>query len=140
MTEEITKLNYVMKITNILIVSASLGLLATSLQAQGLTGAAPGLSSSQGAVAKPSSRPKHQNSINARQNRQEKRIEQGVASGELTNKEAAKLNKRQDKLEQKEARMRSDGELSNKERAKLQKDLRKSNKAIKKQKHDKQDK
>ncbi len=127
-----------MKITNILIVSASIGLLATTLQAQGLTGTAPGLSSSQGAVAKPTAKPKNPNSINARQNKQDKRIEKGVASGELTDKEAAKLNKRQDKIERKEARMRSDGELTGKERAKLQNDLKKSNKAIKKQKHDKQ--
>ena len=124
-----------MKITNILIISASIGLLASTSIAQSTA-----TQSSPEAVATPAAKPKHKNSVNARQNRQEKRIEQGVASGELTNKEAAKLNKRQDKLEQKEARMRSDGELSNKERAKLQNDLRKSNKAIKKQKHDKQDK
>ena len=126
-----------MKITNILIVSASIGLFATTLQAQGLTGTAPGMSTSQGTVAK-AAKPKNPNSINARQNKQEKRIEKGVASGALTDKEAAKLNKRQDKIEKKEARMRADGELTGKERAKLQKDLKKSNKAIKKQKHDKQ--
>jgi hypothetical protein len=126
-----------MKITTILIVSTSIALFVNTTMAQGTAVQSSNAASAQVSTA---AKPKNPKSVNAKQQRQEKRIEQGVASGELTNKEAAKLNARQGKIQREEARMRADGDLSAKERAKLQHDLKKSNKAIKKQKHDKQDK
>ncbi|KAF0182949.1 MAG: hypothetical protein FD164_903 [Nitrospirae bacterium] len=76
--------------------------------------------------------------IDQRQMNQQKRIDQGVQSGQLTEKEAKKLNKQQDRIEKKEAKMKEDGKLTKKERAKLKKKQDKAGKKIYKEKHDKQ--
>ena len=76
--------------------------------------------------------------VDARQANQEARIQQGVQSGSLTGKEAAKLEKGQDKVAQKEAKAKADGKVTKKERAKLAKSQDKQSKKIAKQKHDKQ--
>ncbi|MBF0497040.1 MAG: hypothetical protein HQK58_10780 [Deltaproteobacteria bacterium] len=64
--------------------------------------------------------------IQYREKNQEKRIQQGVKSGELTPKEAGKLEREQARIKQTESRMKADGKLTKKERARLQ---RKENKA-----------
>ena len=76
--------------------------------------------------------------VDARQANQEARIDQGVRSGELTNKEAAKLEKGQAKVEIKKEKAKTDGVVTQKERAKLAKAQDKQSKKIHKQKHDKQ--
>ncbi len=76
--------------------------------------------------------------VDARQANQESRIQQGVQSGQLTNKEAAKLEAGQAKVEKKEAKAKSDGVVTAKERAKLAKAQNKQSKKIAKQKHDRQ--
>lgn len=76
--------------------------------------------------------------VDARQANQEARIQQGVATGALTPKEAAKLDAGQAKIERKEAKAKADGVVTNKERAKLAKAQNKQSKKITKQKHDKQ--
>jgi hypothetical protein len=76
--------------------------------------------------------------IDQRQVNQQKRIDQGVQSGQLTEKEAKKLNKQQERISKKEARMKADGNLTKKERAKLKKEQDKASKKIYQEKHDNQ--
>jgi hypothetical protein len=78
--------------------------------------------------------------VDQRQANQEARIQQGVASGQLTNKEAAKLEAGQAKVQAKEDKAKSDGVVTAKERAKLAKAQDKQSRKIAKQKHDKQKK
>ncbi len=76
--------------------------------------------------------------IQQRMQNQERRIQQGVNSGELTPKEAGKLEAREAKIRQDEERMKSDGNLTPKERQKLSKELDKASNRIYNQKHDRQ--
>ena len=76
--------------------------------------------------------------VDARQANQETRIQQGVASGQLTAKEAAKLEAGQAKVQAKEDKAKADGKVTPKERAKLAKAQDKQSKKIYKQKHDAQ--
>lgn len=78
--------------------------------------------------------------VDKREANQEKRIEQGVKSGELTNREAARLEHAGDKLEANEAKAKADGVVTKKESARLRAEARRNSKRIAKQKHDAQDK
>lgn len=78
--------------------------------------------------------------VDKREQRQEKRIEQGKASGELTNREAARLEAGQDRVEAKEAAAKSDGVVTKKERASLQRTQNRQSRRVAKQKHDGQSK
>ena len=60
-------------------------------------------------------------SLDRREARQEQRIQQGVNSGQLTPREAARLEKREGKLQADEARAKADGVVTPQERARLQK-------------------
>ena len=76
--------------------------------------------------------------LNERQNQQKTRIAQGVASGELTVKEAKKLKQGQVQLQKMENRAKKDGVVSKKERARLQAKADKESAKIYQQKHDQQ--
>jgi polyhydroxyalkanoate synthesis regulator phasin len=77
--------------------------------------------------------------IKERQKHQEKRIDQGVKSGELTKGETLKLEAEQAKIRRKKRRFkRNDGEIGPKERAKLEQEQDKASKHIYKEKHDAQ--
>ena len=76
--------------------------------------------------------------VDKRQANQETRIQQGVQSGQLTPKEAAKLEKGQAKVQAAEDKAKADGVVTPKERAKLAKKQNKQSKKIYKEKHDKQ--
>jgi hypothetical protein len=76
--------------------------------------------------------------IDKRQANQEKRIEQGVKSGELTTKEANRLEKREAKLQSDKEKAKADGVVTKQERAKLQHEANRDSKAIYRQKHDAQ--
>lgn len=78
-------------------------------------------------------------SINEQQANQHARIQQGIASGELTKKEANKLIQEQKRIAKKEKRYRADGVLTQWERADLKSDLARSSDRIYVQKHDWQD-
>ena len=78
--------------------------------------------------------------VDKREANQEKRIEQGKASGELTNREAARLEHAEDRLSANEEKAKADGVVTKKERAKLRAEARNNSKRIAKQKHDAQDK
>ena len=76
--------------------------------------------------------------LDKRQVNQEKRIEQGVASGQLNQKEAVRLEKREVKLEADKQTAKADGKVTPQERKQLQREANRDSKAIRAQKHDRQ--
>lgn len=76
--------------------------------------------------------------IDQRQENQEKRIQEGVQSGELTKKETRKLERGQAKVQRKENKAMRDGEVTNKEAARVEKAQDKQSYRINRQKHDNQ--
>jgi hypothetical protein len=74
--------------------------------------------------------------IDQRQANQQKRIDQGVASGQLTPAEAARLEKREDKIAKDEAAAKADGKVTGAERRKLEREENQASRAIHRQKHD----
>jgi hypothetical protein len=77
--------------------------------------------------------------VDRRERRQQARIEEGVKSGELTGKEAAKLESQQQKIERDEMKAKADGTLSPAERMKLKREQNRASKRIYKKKHNKPD-
>ena len=76
--------------------------------------------------------------IDQRQKNQQQRIDQGVKSGELNKKEAARLQKGQDRIQKMENKAAADGKVTAKERAKIEKAQDRESKRIYREKHDKQ--
>jgi demethoxyubiquinone hydroxylase (CLK1/Coq7/Cat5 family) len=76
--------------------------------------------------------------IDQRQANQEKRIEQGAKSGELTTKETAKLEKGQAKVQKKEDKAVADGKVTKKEQKHIEHAQDQQSKKIEREKHDKQ--
>ena len=76
--------------------------------------------------------------LDKREANQEKRIDHGVASGQLNAKESNRLDIRQDKLAADEAAAKSDGKVTRAERRKLQRQADRDSAAIRRQKHDQQ--
>jgi uncharacterized membrane protein YebE (DUF533 family) len=75
-----------------------------------------------------------------RQVNQQKRIDQGVSSGQLTDKEATRLQKRNDKIDSEIDAAKADGKVTKGERRKIEAHQDASSRAIYKQKHDRQKK
>lgn len=73
-----------------------------------------------------------------REHRQEKRIGQGVQSGELTKHEAKRLARGQKKVDHYQQKAMADGEMSIEEKAKLEKMQDRQSRKIRRQKHDAQ--
>ena len=73
--------------------------------------------------------------IDKREANQDKRIEAGKASGQLTAKEAAVVDKRDAKLDANIAAAKADGTVTAKERAKLHKEENRNSAVIHKAKH-----
>ncbi|GAB4176438.1 MAG: hypothetical protein Fur0039_19450 [Rhodocyclaceae bacterium] len=71
-----------------------------------------------------------------RQANQERRIEQGVASGQLTEREAARLEKGQARVRRMQDKAKSDGVVTPKERARIQNEQDVQSRRIYRQKHD----
>lgn len=76
--------------------------------------------------------------VQNRLGRQEQRIDQGVASGQLTPREAGLLEAEQAKIRQDEMRMKADGILTKRERTRLHDELDRASRHIYTQKHDRQ--
>jgi hypothetical protein len=76
--------------------------------------------------------------VDARQAKQDARIQQGVASGELNNKELNRLENGQARVEAAEAKAKADGKVTKKERAVLHAKQNKQSARIYRQKHDAQ--
>ena len=78
--------------------------------------------------------------IDQRQANQEQRIDQGIAGGQLNEKEAALLNKQQDHIDNMENKAKADGAVTKKERAKIKHAQDRASGHIKREKHDAQGK
>ncbi len=76
--------------------------------------------------------------VDQREAKQQARIDQGVASGQLNQKEAARLENGQARVNQAEANAKADGKVTRKERKHLDHMQDKQSRHIKRQKHDKQ--
>lgn len=73
--------------------------------------------------------------IQQREQNQQQRIDQGVASGQLTPREAGKLDAQQARIQQREARMKADGTLTAGERRKLTREQDRASRNIYRKKH-----
>jgi uncharacterized membrane protein YebE (DUF533 family) len=76
--------------------------------------------------------------LDKREARQQQRIANGAASGQLTGRETAHLERREAKLNADEAKAKADGKVTPKERARLQREANRDSRHIYKQKHDAQ--
>lgn len=76
--------------------------------------------------------------VDKRQANQQQRIDQGVKSGELTGKEAARLEKGQERIQTMEDKAKADGKVTPKERERLQKAENRESRRIAREKHDRQ--
>lgn len=76
--------------------------------------------------------------VDQRQERQEQRIEQGKASGELNKREARRLEHQQQHIANAEARAKADGTVTQAERARLHHKQDHASARIARQKHDRQ--
>jgi polyhydroxyalkanoate synthesis regulator phasin len=76
--------------------------------------------------------------ITKREERQQKRIAEGVESGQLTTKETARLEREQAKIETDREKAWSDGSLTKKEKGKLTREQNRASRRIYRQKHDAQ--
>jgi opacity protein-like surface antigen len=77
--------------------------------------------------------------IDARQAKQEQRIDQGIASGELNKREANRLNHQQNVIDKAENKAKADGVVTGKERKALTRAQNNTSKRIYRQKHDAQE-
>lgn len=76
--------------------------------------------------------------LDQRQENQERRIEQGVQSGQLNAREAARLERKQERIDRSEARAKADGVVTRQERARLHHQENVQSRHIARQKHDRQ--
>lgn len=76
--------------------------------------------------------------IDQRLQNQEKRIDQGVNSGALTGREAARTERREAKIEGDVAKAKADGVVTRQERKRLSNELDHQSRAIHREKHDRQ--
>ena len=76
--------------------------------------------------------------IDQRQANQEKRIDQGIASGRLNEHEANRLNNQQEHINKLEDKAKSDGVVTKKERARISHAQDRTSRHIARQKHDRQ--
>lgn len=74
--------------------------------------------------------------IDQRQTNQEQRIDQGIASGQLNEREARRLDRQQNHIDRMEDRAKSDGIVTRKERARIGAAQNRSSQHILKEKHD----
>lgn len=74
--------------------------------------------------------------VDKRQHRQQARIKQGVASGEVTRPEAARLKAEQRSVRRSERRAKADGQVTGRERAKLNRKQNRVSRDVRRQKHD----
>ncbi len=86
-------------------------------------------------LAQDTATPKREAQVERRAARQEKRIDQGVASGKLTAKEAQHLEKREGKIDKDIAKAEADGKITKKEQAKINHEQNRASRKINKKKH-----
>jgi hypothetical protein len=76
--------------------------------------------------------------VDAREAHQQQRIGQGVASGQLTPREAQRLEAEQARIERNESRAKADGVVTQAERRHLAREQNRASRHIARQKHDRQ--
>jgi hypothetical protein len=76
--------------------------------------------------------------VDRRQANQDRRVEQGINSGQLTPKEVERLERRDASIAKQEARFKSDGTVTRRERAVLNQRLNRNSRAIARNKNDRQ--
>ncbi len=76
--------------------------------------------------------------IDRRQANQEQRIDQGIASGQLTEREAARLERQQHRINRMEDQAKSDGVVTARERARIKAAQDRASRDIFREKHDRQ--
>ncbi len=76
--------------------------------------------------------------LDKREANQQRRIEQGTASGQLTPREEGRLKRRADRLEAHEAKAKADGVVTPGERARLERETNRNSHVIAREKHDRQ--
>lgn len=76
--------------------------------------------------------------VDMRQDNQQKRIDQGVQSGQLNQKETARMEKGQTHVDNMEAKAKSDGVVTKEERRRLHHAQNNESQRIHRQKHDAQ--
>jgi hypothetical protein len=76
--------------------------------------------------------------VDQREANQERRIRQGVNSGQLTPREANRLENQQDRIDRAEDRARADGKVTAQERARLNGMQDRASRDIAREKHDRQ--
>ena len=72
--------------------------------------------------------------ITEKQIEQHKEIQKGVRSGELNKREARRLKARERKIQRDKKHMKADGVVTRKERVKLKRELKRTERATKRQK------
>ena len=77
--------------------------------------------------------------IDQRQANQEQRIDQGIASGELTKPEARRLTHQENRINRAEDKAKADGTVTAQEKKRLTKMQNKTSRHIYRQKHDAQE-
>jgi len=77
--------------------------------------------------------------VNRREQRQQRRVMQGVRSGELTGRETLRLEREQLGIRRQERRAKSDGVVTARERVRLQRELSQSSRHIYRAKHNERD-
>lgn len=77
--------------------------------------------------------------INRRERNEQRRIHQGIRSGELTRREAARLRSQQARIRVAERYAKADGRFTRRERARINHRLNRASRNIHHQKHDSQD-
>jgi hypothetical protein len=90
------------------------------------------------AFAQAASAPAATPGIDRRQANQEQRIDQGVASGQLTRREAHRLEHRQNAINRAEGQAKADGTVTAQERKQLHRMQDRASQGIHHQKHDAQ--
>ena len=78
--------------------------------------------------------------IDQRQANQEQRIDKGIASGQLNEREANRLNKQQGHINKMEDGAKSDGVMTKKERARIGAAQNRASRHLAREKHDRQGK
>jgi hypothetical protein len=76
--------------------------------------------------------------IDERQTNQEQRIDRGIASGQLNEREANRLDKQQEHINKMEDKAKSDGVMTKKERARIVAAQDRASRHIAREKHDRQ--
>lgn len=105
-----------------------------SVLAVAATGAAFAQPATVGVPANPTATPR----VEQREANQERRIEQGERSGQLTPREAHRLEKEQGRIERAEDRAKADGKVTPQERARLNTMQDRASRDIAREKHDRQ--